>query len=251
MIFYFTGTGNSEYLAKKIAEKTGDKLVNITEALRSESYSYTLQKGENIGFAMPVYYSGVPHAVKVFIEKAVFNLLGDNYAFCALTCGGATSNTGKMLFDLLKDKGISQGAQYGVVMVDNYIYMYDISDEDGNIRKLQKARGDIEKIALMVSNKDKNGYNPVSGPAVMTKFMYPLYEVLRRTKPFKVSENCIGCGKCERECAEKAIEIQNGKPVWVKSRCSHCLRCIHACPQRAIEMGRQTKNRNRYMNPYV
>lgn len=251
MIFYFTGTGNSEYLARKIGEKTGDKVVNITNALRDKSFNYTLLKGENLGFSFPVYFSGVPHAVKEFIEKASFDLQGDNYCFSTLTCGAVTSNTGKMLSSLLEEKGIKIDAEYGCAMVDNYIYMYGISDENGAKAKLQRAESEIEKIVSLISKKDKGGYNPVHGPKVMTTFMYPLYKLFRRTKPFYATDSCIGCGKCERECPEKAIEIKDGKPVWIKSHCSHCVRCIHACPQRAIEMGNTTKKRNRYMNPYV
>ena len=68
MIFYFTGTGNSEQLAKQIAAKTGDKVVNITDAVRNKEYTYTVSEGENLGFSIPVYFSGVPHIVKEFRE---------------------------------------------------------------------------------------------------------------------------------------------------------------------------------------
>ena len=113
MIFYFTGTGNSEQLAKEIARKTGDKVINITEAVRNEQYSYIVSDSENLGFAMPVYFSGVPHIVKDFIEKADLTLEGDNYVFSALTCGAVTSDTGKMLSKMLLKKGIKADAEYG------------------------------------------------------------------------------------------------------------------------------------------
>lgn len=251
MIFYFTGTGNSEQLAKEIAAKTGDKVVNITEAVRNEEYTYDVAKGENLGFTMPVYFSGVPHIVKEFIEKAGFTLGGDNYVFSALTCGAVTSDTGKMLSKMLLKKGIKTDAEYGVTMVDNYIYMYGISDEEGAKEKLKQAESEIEKIIDGVQKKEKGNLNSVHGPSFMTYFMYPMYTFFRKTKPFYVKDNCNSCGKCERECPEKAIEIKNGKPVWVKDKCTHCVRCIHACPQKAIEMGKVTEKRNRYMNPYV
>ena len=251
MIFYFTGTGNSEELARKIAAKTGDKVVNITDAVRNEEYLYNISEGENLGFTMPVYFSGVPHIVKVFIEKAGFTLSGDNYVFSALTCGAVTSDAGKMLSKMLLKKGIKAQAEYGVTMVDNYIYMYGISDEEGARAKLKQAESEIEKITEDVLKKEKGNRNSVHGPSFMTCFMYPLYSFFRKTKPFFVKDSCISCGKCERECPERAIEIINGKPQWVKSKCTHCVRCIHSCPVRAIEMGKGTEKRNRYMNPYV
>lgn len=251
MIFYFTGTGNSEQLAKEIAAKTGDRVINITEAVRSKKYSYTVSEGENLGFSMPVYFSGVPHIVKEFLEKADFTLKGENYVFSALTCGAVTSDTGKMLSKLLLKKGVRTDAEYGITMVDNYIYMYGISDEKGARAKLKQAESEIEKIVSSVMNKEKGNLNSVHGPSFMSYLMYPMYTLFRRTKPFYVKDNCISCGKCERECPEEAIELINGKPVWVKSKCTHCVRCIHSCPVKAIEMGKGTEKRNRYMNPYV
>ena len=251
MILFFTGTGNSQYLANRISEKTNDCVISITDALHEEKFNFIVSEGENLGFVMPVYFSGVPKAVKDFLKKANFSLKGDNYVFSALTCGGLTSGTGKMLSSLLSQKGITVSAEYGIKMVDNYIYMYSISDEKEAIDVLKGAEDEIQKIALSVCEKKKGIMNSVHGPSVMTKFMYPLYKIFRKTKPFYVNGNCNGCGKCERECPEKAISVKSGKAVWVKKECSHCVRCIHSCPKKAIEMGKKTAGRNRYMNPYV
>ena len=44
MIFYFTGTGNSCFAARKLADE-GEKIVSIVDALRSKAFHYidTLQ----------------------------------------------------------------------------------------------------------------------------------------------------------------------------------------------------------------
>ena len=34
MVFYFTGTGNSLYIAKRIAEITGDTLVSMNDKIK-------------------------------------------------------------------------------------------------------------------------------------------------------------------------------------------------------------------------
>ena len=50
MIFYFSGTGNSKYVAKKIAQETSDVVYSITEAIQNDKYTYTTRPGERIGF---------------------------------------------------------------------------------------------------------------------------------------------------------------------------------------------------------
>ena len=59
MIFYFTGTGNSLYAARKLADE-GEQIVSIVEALRSKVFHYTLSEGEKLGFVFPVYFYRCP-----------------------------------------------------------------------------------------------------------------------------------------------------------------------------------------------
>lgn len=39
MIIYFSGTGNSRYVARKIAEISGDDVISINERLKKGSYA--------------------------------------------------------------------------------------------------------------------------------------------------------------------------------------------------------------------
>ena len=51
MIFYFTGTGNSLYAARKLADE-GEQIISIVDALRSKAFHYTLKEGEKLGFLL-------------------------------------------------------------------------------------------------------------------------------------------------------------------------------------------------------
>lgn len=39
MIFYFSGTGNSRFIAKRIQEKTGDEMYSLNEAIKQKKFS--------------------------------------------------------------------------------------------------------------------------------------------------------------------------------------------------------------------
>ena len=74
------------------------------------------------------------------------------------------------------------------------------------------------------------------------------YENMRKTASLSVTENCIGCGLCEKKCPVDAIRIKNGKPVWVKEKCAMCLGCLHRCPEFAIQRGEKTAIHGQYVH---
>lgn len=251
MIFYFSGTGNTKYLAERISDKLGEPLVSITDSLKNDKTIFTAGKGESVGFVIPVYFSGVPKCVKEFIEKMSLTRKGENYIFTALTCGGNTANAGKMLKKILYGKGITVNGAYSAVMVDNYIPMYNIQTQEEADKMLLDINPKLDILAGKIAEKKDGDFDKNKGAKIMTAVMYPFYKPFRKTGKFYVTNKCISCSKCESGCVDRAIEIKNGKPVWVESECTQCLRCINACPAKAIQFGKATEKRNRFINPYT
>ena len=68
MLFYFSATGNTRQVALWIAERLGERAVDIETI--SGAYSYRLDKDERLGFAFPVYFGTVPSIVAdVFMSR--------------------------------------------------------------------------------------------------------------------------------------------------------------------------------------
>ena len=65
MVFYFTGTGNSLYIAKQL----DDVNYSIPQILKQEKLTF---KEDKIGIVCPVYGHEMPKMVKEFIRKANF-----------------------------------------------------------------------------------------------------------------------------------------------------------------------------------
>ena len=72
MIFYFSATGNSKYLAQKLQDITGDEMYDIAAELRGNC-GYTLADDEIVYIVSPVYFFGMPLNVKEFIDRMSFN----------------------------------------------------------------------------------------------------------------------------------------------------------------------------------
>ena len=248
MIFYFTGTGNSKYIAEKIAEETGESLYNIADCVQRGQYSFALKEGETAGFVMPVYFMAIPIIAVEFLQKLKIETERDFYSYAVLNCGGTASNAEGVL-----QKAFSVNAIFAVVMADNYVPLYKTPGKEEIKECFDKAGQEIAKIIGRIEKREAGSFNSLRGkaPRLFTLIGYSIFKRGRKTKKFTVNNDCSSCGLCERICPRKAIRIESGKPVWIIPQCELCLGCLHRCPSAAINYGKKTEKNGRYKNPYV
>lgn len=247
MIFYFSGTGNSEYVARRLAERTGEEIYNIADCVNKSRFHFSLKKGERLGFVYPVYYWGLPQIVREFVKETSFVKYGKHYVYSVATCGVMTGSADEDLSKLLKAKSIGMNATFGIKMVDNYTVVFNVKNEEKNAAKNQKAEDTISDMLFLVDNKIGGYYNKLRGIWPASPFAHAGYSISRRTVFFKGSKDCIECGKCVNGCPSKAIAIEDGKAVWTKKSCTMCFSCIHHCPVNAISYGPTTKRNGQYV----
>lgn len=253
MIFYFSATGNSKYVADKIARSERDVMISIPEAIADKSYTYTLGEHEKIGFVTPTYFYGLPTIISYFIERLELSNIKGNYFYHVSTCGKKTGEASTSLNKALQKKGCTLSARYGVRMVDNYVPICKIPNEMKIKHYLDKAEVQLDIICKAIHNCAYGDQNLVKGCFAKQRsdICYPLYVYGRKTKRFKVNDDCIGCGLCERVCPCQAIELTEAGPVWKQKRCVQCFACLHQCPEQAIRYKKLKENKGRYMNPYI
>ena len=71
MIVYFTGTGNSRYAARMIADKTGDQAVDAGEYIK-ENRKAELTSDRPWVFVSPTYAWRLPRVFEDFIKQGSF-----------------------------------------------------------------------------------------------------------------------------------------------------------------------------------
>ena len=54
MIFYFSGVGNSAWVARHLAERLQDNVLSVAEEI-NKGINYVAKPGEKVGFVFPVY----------------------------------------------------------------------------------------------------------------------------------------------------------------------------------------------------
>ena len=131
-------------------------------------------------------------------------------------------------------------------MVDNYTLVFNVKNAAKNEAKNLRAEESIKNIVFLINNKTGGYHNHHRGLWPASKATKVMYNVSRKTAPFKVSEDCIGCGLCAKQCPTHAISLDYGKPVWKNKKCALCLGCLHNCPVNAINYGPTTKNHGQY-----
>jgi len=241
MIFYFSGTGNSEWVAKQIAEGTGDTTVNIIEILRDKKSITDFKANEKIGIVFPIYAWGAPEPVLQFVKMLKTNK--ENYLFAIATCGDEAGNAMGRL-----NKSFPLNSCWSVAMPNNYIIMYDVDSAELVKQKIDSAKVKISVICQdIISGRSVQDVSNGSMPFFKSAIINPFFKIYaNNTKNFKVEKACTSCGLCEKLCPLGTISMKDGQPVWGKS-CTQCLACISHCPVKAIQYGSSTQNKGRYV----
>lgn len=240
MIFYFSGTGNSRWVAEELGRHLDESGSNIAALLMRGETSYHAKEGETIGIVFPVYAWGPPEPVSDFVKG--INLDENNYVFAVATCG---SEAGRAVEKLAKDIPIDGG--FSVVMPNNYTNFTKADTRERVEGLLLDARGRIRDIAERIRSRE--GVMDIrrgSLGRLKTSLISPVFNRWgRSTKYFFVEASCDGCRICEKVCPMKVITLKEGRPVW-EGDCVQCLACLNYCPKSAIQYTRRSKNTGRY-----
>lgn len=235
MIFYFSGTGNSRWAAKRLAALTGDRAYDLIGLQQLPD----CRQAPQIGLVFPIYAWGLPEPVERFAKALPAT---QAFSFAVATCGSEAGYGLKAL-----DRLFPLRSSYSLVMPNNYILGADLDDPATAQAKVDAAKEELVRIAREINARQpvyrvREGAMPglKSGPV-----HFGFTRFARTTKPFRVTGACNGCGRCARECPAGTIRLEAGRPVW-GPHCYQCLHCLHACPQQAIQYGKGTENKGRY-----
>ncbi|MDR2915716.1 MAG: EFR1 family ferrodoxin [Tannerella sp.] len=251
MIFYFTGTGNSLWVAETVAESFTDKTIAISDYFNGDTTTwpeFTLSSGEYVGFVFPVHAWGIPPLMHKFIERLRLNSYKDQTIFGIFTCGDECGYTKEMFVKLIQAKGWECHHTYSVQMPNTYIVFpgFDVDSKELETQKLENAKNILPGIINAIrDNKPIHAYKKGSMSFLKSRIIYPQFcKHAMSSRPFYSTGACTSCGLCARVCPTKNITVTE-KPVW-GNHCTQCLACIHRCPERAIEYGKVTRNKGRY-----
>lgn len=235
MIMYFTGTGNSLYVAKKL----DDMRLSIPQIIHDESKEYSAEK---IGIVCPIYGHEMPELVKQFLREATFHT---DYFYLILTYGMIHGGAAELANQYLKECGIKADYINTIKMVDNYLPAFDMNEQlaldpekkvDEHIKQMKEDVRVCKHWKQEATKEDRKWHQ--------------MYLAMRKENPinikkgiFKVLDHCIGCGICMRICPRGSIHVEDQHAKYNDtSNCQMCLACIQHCPENAIRFTIPEKN---------
>jgi ferredoxin len=246
-IYYFSGTGNSLWVARAIAERLGG--ANLIPMANGDAEN-TSPNTPVVGLIFPVYVFGLPLIVTRFIKK--LKIPNDTYLFAVAVNGGMLCATLQQAQRLCSDQGMVLSAGFSVRMVDNYTPIAGAIPLEKQKIRFEEAEMRIEGFCAAITNRQRS-LNP-GWPIVNWLFSGMYRKWVRKNaaidKPFTADSNCNGCGTCEKVCPVANIKMNDRKPAW-QHHCEGCFACLHWCPQQAIQYGKKTNGRTRYHHPEV
>lgn len=245
MILYFSGTGNSRYVAQMIANISGDYTVELNTYLRDKE-QLVIHSENPFVFVTPTHGWQIPGVVKELIERA--ELGGSRKVYFVMTCGSEIGNAGEHLEKLCKSISMDYMGIYGIVMPENYTAMFPVPDAAEARAIIEKAHPHIRQAAEIIKTRSPFPKVKVSGADRLksgminrlfnTFFVGDLF--------FRAGKECIACARCTDLCpVNNIVMARGGHPRW-KGHCMHCMACINGCTVSTIEYALRSKGKPRY-----
>lgn len=247
MILYFSGTGNSAYVANRLGNKLNDEVINLFEKVKHNDYT-TIENDRPWVIVTPTYAWRIPRILNQWLEKT--KLAGNKEIYFVMTCGNDIGNAAKHLKKLCTEMKLNDCGCLPIVMPENYIALFSTPTKEEALMIIEKAEESIDNVAYHIKQNNKFPQHSITVKDKLNSSIVNdvFYTIFVSAKKFHVKEDCVSCGKCAMNCPLSNIHIKSGKPVW-GSKCTHCMACICHCPVEAIEYGKHSIGLPRYTCP--
>ncbi len=245
-IYYFTGTGNSLQIANDLSKELEECQVR-----KIADYANERIDGKTLGMVFPVYMWGVPLIIADFLQKV--NVSKNTYIYAVANYGGMPGKALDQCQEILEKRNLTLSAGFLIRMPGNFIIGYGARGESEQRKLFAKESKKVRIMAdcIKAGKVSRIEKSHAMIDRVFANYYYKMISGLHdKDRNFTVDDDCNGCSLCAKKCPVHNITMLEGKPIW-NHHCELCVACIQSCPNKAIDYNGKTKNRKRYLNPFV
>lgn len=256
LIAYFSGTGNTERVAREIGKRL-ESLGHTTILGTTEDLTIVNMEDVALGIGFPSYGLACPAIMERFVENLP-QATRPAPAFVFSTHAWSSGNALTVMAEKLLKKNIhtvaweafkcpSNGART-FFAPEHFMYRKMVTVDPDLPVRLDAFTGKINgKLAIFAKKPFSDIGKKTMGNRLMGLFAKHVMEG-RMYRDFKVLEDkCIGCGRCVQECPDSNLAMENGKAKFLRGTdCLRCMRCISLCPVDAILFGERSRGKGRY-----
>ena len=238
LIFYFTGSGNTQKIANLYQESFFKENVPTTLFLITRIHESLpdVQSFDYLGIAFPIHAFNSPLILEEFV-KELPKVEAKPY-FIISTCGEplhlndcASSNIER----ILKKKGYFLTNEYHYCMPYNIMFRHP---EDMAKKMYDTARALVPyHVKEILGHEASLYFRPIYASIVKTVLAIEQPAMRLNGHHFKVDmDKCIRCMKCVNNCTASNITY-DGTAFHFGKHCNMCTRCAFMCPKNAISIG--------------
>lgn len=239
IIFYFSGTGNTERVVGMLKDSLHREGVHvdcsrIDRCLR-DGVMPDISGYDAVGIGYPVFAFNVPEPVEHFVRRLpgaegkpvfVVKTAGEPFVF--------NQTSSHCIGRMLSRRGYEITYEANFLMPYNILFRYP----DAVVKQLCRlAERLAEKMASDLASgvRAKPRYNPL---LVLISAVMRIQQPGARLngKLQRAAKACVRCGKCVRECPMGNIRMTD-KGVKFGWQCTMCMRCVMYCPMGAVKAG--------------
>ena len=256
VVFYFSGTGNTWWVADRIIRQLDASNINATavsmDTLSPKKADWWIKSADLVLFGWPVYTSYLPQPVNRFIDALpVLEKPKHVHVFCTQMM--YSGDGAWMAHKRLKEKGLLVDTAEHFTMPSNMSMNHSFfgTPPQKAVKKiLNAAEAQVQnyvKRLLEGRQRIKGRYGWLLGSVQRVPFRPFQRNAARKMGVDTV--RCTGCGLCEKLCPVGNISLSQ-VPVFF-DRCAMCLRCYAFCPVSAVTYGGRLHDVNKYGRPYT
>jgi len=235
-ILYFSSTGNSLYIAKKLKEKFGGKLNYIPK------YNGNGSEFDKLYLVTPIYSYGMPKCVYDLLPK--FDKTKE--LFVIQNYGGMVAGADYLFYKYAIENGLNIKSVQTLKMPENFTLTFSVpkfyikSTLNSADERIDKALTKLLSGEYVIPKKQKTRES---------KYLKNMNNWHLIGTDFSTNDKCVQCQKCISVCPVGNIYFENGK-IKFGDKCVACLGCYHRCPNKAI-VYKNKKKKSRYINPFI
>lgn len=235
-LYYFSGTGNTERGARRIAEALEKDGHEVRMLYISRTARPLPERPDRLILAYPTYAWRPPALVARFVARLP---RGGGIPAAVFTAdGGGSYGSADVAGRMLRRKGyrvVLKGAAHYPV---NWVEMMPPPVDKERSRSVAAGDAGVDAFmrALLDGTTLEQERSGIDGLLNFVGIMFGAFGRHFLGKLFIADDDCTSCGLCARTCPAGAIVLGKGptaRPRWTWG-CESCNRCMNTCPTRAI-----------------
>jgi ferredoxin len=262
-LLYFSGTGNTDYVARYLARKWDHLPVDIELRSMERQPPAALSGFDLLGVGFPVYAGDAPPFFQAYLGRLPLGEGRGAFVFC--TKGAYAGSAVRLTLERLDQRGyvplagaaVAMPGSDGLALIpkDSWMARAALNKDFDHLKDADRLAGRMEEIlSRMLAGEPVAAFRQprrrsIASPLVdrLWAWSYRAFADPFRTR-FWADERCETCGLCTRLCPVDNVKLRDEHPQFGEA-CVLCMRCLHACPQEAVQIGKLTMNKFRWRGP--